>query len=117
MDAIVWLFPALILVAVCVLLAGLRRRSPAIEQNSTRTSCETPISLRRVSLFQSWRSKHLSALCLENRSSAKARGGGEVKRKLILGDVGKPLCRGYSRAWKAKDFHLPSDLKVPDAGG
>jgi hypothetical protein len=54
MEGIVWLFPALILVAVCVLLAGLRRRPPAIEQNSTRcTNCETPMSLRRVSLFQS----------------------------------------------------------------
>jgi hypothetical protein len=56
MDGIICLFLALIvaLVALRVLLAGLRRRPPSMEHNPARcTSCETPMSLRRVSLFRS----------------------------------------------------------------
>jgi ribosomal protein L37AE/L43A len=56
MDGIIWLFLALIvaLVALGAVLAGLRRRPPSVEQNPGRcTSCETPMSLRRVSLFRS----------------------------------------------------------------
>jgi uncharacterized Zn-finger protein len=56
MDGIIWLFLALIvaLVALGVVLAGLRRRPPSVEGNPGHcSSCETPMSLRRVPLLQS----------------------------------------------------------------
>jgi predicted RNA-binding Zn-ribbon protein involved in translation (DUF1610 family) len=56
MDGIIWLFLALIvaLVALGAVLAGLRRRPPSMEDDPARcTSCETPMSLRRVSIFES----------------------------------------------------------------
>ena len=54
MEGIIWLFLALIvaLVALGVVLAGLRR--PRINQKSAHcASCRTPMSLRRVSIFES----------------------------------------------------------------
>jgi hypothetical protein len=56
MEDIIWLFLALIvaLITLGVVLAGLRRRAPSVEQSPGRsTSCETPMSLRRVSIFRS----------------------------------------------------------------
>jgi hypothetical protein len=54
MEGINWLYLALILVAVCFVLVGLRRRAPSMEHDPARcTSCETPMSLRRVSIFES----------------------------------------------------------------
>jgi hypothetical protein len=54
MDGIIWLFLALILalVALGVVLVGIRRRPPKIKLDH-RHSCRTPISLRRVSFFRS----------------------------------------------------------------
>jgi ribosomal protein L37AE/L43A len=56
MEGFIWLFLALIvaLVALGAVLAGLRRRPRSVEQIPGRcTSCETPMSLRRVSIFRS----------------------------------------------------------------
>jgi hypothetical protein len=53
MEGIIWLFLALI-VALVAVLAGLRRRPPRINQISGHCpSCRTPMSLRRVSIFES----------------------------------------------------------------
>jgi ribosomal protein L37AE/L43A len=52
MDGVVWLFLTLILVAVGFLLAGFRRRSSRVENSSQCPNCQTPMSMRRVSLFQ-----------------------------------------------------------------
>jgi DNA-directed RNA polymerase subunit RPC12/RpoP len=55
MDGIIWLFLVLIvaLVALGAVLVGLRRRVPSVEDNPGHCSiCETPMSLRRVSLFR-----------------------------------------------------------------
>jgi hypothetical protein len=91
MEDIIWLFLALIvaLVALGAVLAGLRRRPRSVAQNPGRcTSCETPMSLRRVSIFSSFPT--LSAwVC--------------------------PHC-GLRKHAK-EDFHLPNNLKGPDAGG
>jgi hypothetical protein len=58
MGDIIWLFLALTvaLVALGVVLAGLRRRAPRIRLDHC-PSCRTPMSLRRVSIFRS----HMSA--------------------------------------------------------
>jgi hypothetical protein len=56
MAGIIWLFLALIvaLVALGVVLVGLLRRPSSIEKTPGRClSCETPMSLRRVSIFES----------------------------------------------------------------
>lgn len=56
MEGIIWLFLALIvaLVALGVVVAGIRRGPPRINQKSGHCpSCLTPISLRRVPLFKS----------------------------------------------------------------
>jgi predicted RNA-binding Zn-ribbon protein involved in translation (DUF1610 family) len=56
MEGIIWFFLALIvaLIAIGFVLAGLRRRQSSMEHDPARcTSCETPISPRRVSIFQS----------------------------------------------------------------
>jgi len=56
MEGIIWLFLALLvaLVALGVVLVGLRGRPPPMEHNPNRCkSCETPISLRRVSTLRS----------------------------------------------------------------
>ena len=67
MEGIIWLFLALIvaLIALGVVLAGLRERPPGINQKSGHCpSCRTPMSLRRVSIFESptlrsqWRCPH-----------------------------------------------------------
>jgi ribosomal protein L37AE/L43A len=54
MDGIIWLLLALILalVALGVVLVGIRRRAPKIKLDHC-ASCRTPISLRRVSFFRS----------------------------------------------------------------
>ena len=54
MEGIIWLFLALLvaLVALAVVLAGLRRRTPKIKPDHC-PSCRTPMSLRRVSLAKS----------------------------------------------------------------
>jgi hypothetical protein len=56
MEGTIWLFLALIvaLFALGALLADVRRRAPTIKQNPGQCSnCETPMSLRRVPIFQS----------------------------------------------------------------
>jgi hypothetical protein len=55
MDGIIWLFPALIiaLVALALLVVALRRRPSGPNPQHHCSSCETPMSLRRVSLFES----------------------------------------------------------------
>jgi ribosomal protein L37AE/L43A len=56
MEHNVWLLLALVvaLVALGAVLAGLRRRSPSMDHSPARcTSCETPMSLRRVSILES----------------------------------------------------------------
>jgi hypothetical protein len=56
MEGIIWLFLALIvaLVALGVVLAGLGRGPPQTNQKSGHCpSCRTPMSLRRVSIFES----------------------------------------------------------------
>src|ERR1700722_495936 len=56
MEGIIWLLLALIvaLVALGVVVAGIRRRPPRINPKSSHCpSCLTPISLRRVPLFKS----------------------------------------------------------------
>jgi DNA-directed RNA polymerase subunit RPC12/RpoP len=56
MEGIIWLFLALIiaLVALGAVLTGLRRRPLMIKQTPGRCSnCATPISMRRVSIFES----------------------------------------------------------------
>jgi hypothetical protein len=54
MEDIIWLFLALTvaLIALGAVLAGLRRRSPQIKIDHC-PSCRTPMSLRRVSIFES----------------------------------------------------------------
>lgn len=54
MEGIVWFLLALIVALVVpgIVLVGLRRRSLSIKFGSC-PSCSTPMSLRRVSLFQS----------------------------------------------------------------
>jgi hypothetical protein len=54
MEGIIWLFLALIvaLVALGAVLAGLRRRPPRVKTDHC-PSCRTPMSLRRVSAFES----------------------------------------------------------------
>jgi hypothetical protein len=57
MDGMVWLFPAFILASVAfgVVVAGLRRRLSGLDLNVRHCSnCQTPMSLRRVSIFQSY---------------------------------------------------------------
>jgi hypothetical protein len=56
MEDTIWLFLALIvaLVALGALLTDVRRRAPTIKQNPGQCSnCETPMSMRRVPIFQS----------------------------------------------------------------
>jgi DNA-directed RNA polymerase subunit RPC12/RpoP len=56
MDGIIWFFLALAvaLIAVGVVAAGRRRRVRSLEQDLKRCAhCETPMSMRRVSLIQS----------------------------------------------------------------
>jgi hypothetical protein len=56
MEGIDWLFLALVitLVALGAVLAGLRRRAPSTDHDPARCkSCETPMSPRRVSMFES----------------------------------------------------------------
>jgi ribosomal protein L37AE/L43A len=57
MEGIIWLFLALLvaLVALAVVLAGLRRRTPKIKPDHC-PSCRTPMSLRRV-VFSVWRGR------------------------------------------------------------
>lgn len=56
MEDVIWLFLALIvaLVALGAVLAGIRERPPRINQEfGSCPSCLTPMSLRRVSIFES----------------------------------------------------------------
>jgi hypothetical protein len=54
MEGIILLTLLVALVAIGVLVAGRRGRVRSVEQNSRRcSSCQTPMSLRRVSLIQS----------------------------------------------------------------
>jgi hypothetical protein len=56
MDDVIWLFLALIvaLVALGAVLAGIGDRRPRVNQEfGSCPSCLTPISLRRVSIFES----------------------------------------------------------------
>jgi predicted RNA-binding Zn-ribbon protein involved in translation (DUF1610 family) len=65
MEGIVWLFLALIVASVALgpVLAGLRRRPPSMEHDPARcTSCETPMSLRRVSIFE-WPTLRIQWVC------------------------------------------------------
>jgi hypothetical protein len=88
MDGSIWLALALILVAVGCALAGVRQRPPEVEKASGCANCETPMSLRRVSIFISFPT--LSAWAC-------------------------PHCGLRKHA--NEDFHFPNDLKGPDAGG
>jgi hypothetical protein len=89
MDGRIWFVLALVLIAVGSALAGVRRRRFAADQGSRHCPhCETPMSMRRVSIFSSFPT--LSAwVC--------------------------PHC-GLRKHAK-EDFHLPNDLKGQDAGG
>jgi hypothetical protein len=83
-----YLIPIIVIVALGAALSA-RRRPPKIEQNPGQCSkCETPMSLRRVSIFISFPT--LSACVC-------------------------PHC-GLRKHAK-KDFLLPNDLKGPNAGG
>jgi hypothetical protein len=55
MDGKIWFFLALVLalVAVSVMQAGRRRRSWADQASRHCPHCETPMSLRRVSILES----------------------------------------------------------------
>jgi hypothetical protein len=56
MEGSIWLFIAFIvaLVALGAVLAGLRWRPPPVDKSPGQcSSCETPMSLRRVSIFES----------------------------------------------------------------
>jgi DNA-directed RNA polymerase subunit RPC12/RpoP len=56
MEGVIWLFPALVLALIClaVVLAGIRPRPPSVSQSPGQCSnCETPMSLRRVSVLES----------------------------------------------------------------
>jgi ribosomal protein L37AE/L43A len=73
MDGIIWLFLAFLVVLVCLgAVAGVRRRSSEVDSPRHCSSCETPISLRRVSWFNSllflpvWQCPHCG-----NRSRSK----------------------------------------------
>jgi ribosomal protein L37AE/L43A len=54
MDGIIWLFPALmvVLVALALVLVAMRRRPSAPNPQRHCSNCQTPMSLRRVSLFE-----------------------------------------------------------------
>jgi ribosomal protein L37AE/L43A len=80
MDGIIWLFLALIvaLVALGAVLVGLRRRPPSIEHDPARcTSCETPMSLRRVSILESlrlrgvWKCPHCGSRIKSSKGAPK----------------------------------------------
>jgi hypothetical protein len=55
MDGIVWLFLSLTvaLLALGVVLVRLRREASGVDPPRHCSSCQTPMSLRRASLFQS----------------------------------------------------------------
>jgi hypothetical protein len=55
MDGIIWLFLALLIVLMAVgVVVAVPRRAPGIDPKFHHCSrCQTPMSLRRVSLFQS----------------------------------------------------------------
>jgi len=81
MDGIFWLFLAFLvaLVALGAVLAGLRRRAPSMEHAPARcTSCETPMSLRRVSIFEAprlrvqWVCPHCGSRIKKGRSVGTA---------------------------------------------
>jgi hypothetical protein len=74
MEGIIGLFLALpvALVALGAVLAGIRRRPPSVEDNPGHcSSCETPMSLRRVPLLKShavlgglpWRVRCVACSC------------------------------------------------------
>jgi PHP family Zn ribbon phosphoesterase len=80
MEGIIWLFLALLvaLVALAVVLAGLRRRAPKIKADHC-PSCRTPMSLRRVPLAKShallgeWECPHCgSRICKRGRVAGTA---------------------------------------------
>jgi DNA-directed RNA polymerase subunit RPC12/RpoP len=49
-----YLIPIIVFVAFGTVLAGLGRRQPSMGHDPARcTNCETPMSLRRVSIFES----------------------------------------------------------------
>ena len=52
MDGSIWLVLVLILAAACFMLAVVRRRTPDAEKSRHCPNCETPMSLRRVSIFE-----------------------------------------------------------------
>jgi predicted RNA-binding Zn-ribbon protein involved in translation (DUF1610 family) len=53
MDGSIWLYLALILIAVGFALAGLRPRPSEPKQSRHCPNCETPMSMRRVPIFES----------------------------------------------------------------
>jgi DNA-directed RNA polymerase subunit RPC12/RpoP len=56
MEGIIWLFLAQVVALVVLgdMVVGLRRRSGSVNPNPGRCSkCATPMSLRRVSIFES----------------------------------------------------------------
>jgi predicted RNA-binding Zn-ribbon protein involved in translation (DUF1610 family) len=80
MEGIIWFFLVLMvaLVALSVMLAGLRRRQPSMEEPARCTSCETPMSLRRVSIVESltlrgtWKCPHCGNRIKRGRSEGTA---------------------------------------------
>jgi Zn finger protein HypA/HybF involved in hydrogenase expression len=79
MEGVIWLFLALTfaMVALGGVLAGLRRRSSGVKKASRCPHCETPMSLRRISAFQSLtlRGKWLCPHCGARMSKVRGRAG------------------------------------------
>jgi hypothetical protein len=80
MFGIIWLFLPLIVVllALCVVVAGVSRRPLPIEQGSRRCSnCATPMSMRRVSIIQSliFKGRWTCLRCGVRMSKARKAGG------------------------------------------
>jgi hypothetical protein len=73
MDGSIWLFLVLSVVALCIVLAGLRPRPAEIEKSRHCPHCETPVSPRRVPIFESlifrgaWMCPHCGARVYKRR--------------------------------------------------
>jgi ribosomal protein L37AE/L43A len=80
MEGIIWLFLAQVvaLAVLAVVLAALRRRPSGVDPKPRHCSnCQTPMSLRRVSIFESlmlrgiWMCPHCGTIMSKKGSSAR----------------------------------------------